>query len=932
MAELNILPTVREIPQQVIGFAKNTLTPESAWSEEESMDRAKDRSVLRNAQKSIMSRYDGIDDPLWESEAGQKDVQTLKKYGDLLKGDLEISFDELTWDKKFLKDVRAMHKAEMGFDFSGTDYELKDYAFSRFNSMEQNIGVTAGNLLLDNMFYNDFDMPSLQATQDAYKTFSSVDWTGKGSRNFASQLIDFGQNTVLDPLMYGTGYTVGWFAKGARLLGRKAFTKSIVNSMGTAIGKKQMAFKGISDATSSLVGMSAYTGTLGSIQSANIQNAQQDLGVRDSFSVGEMAASGALAATLPVALTGGSRLLQKVSGKKIPILTSGVNSMVGNLQRTLKKPFFSFYGRDVMSLEKGGSKLLQRTGGTVKGKEAAFIGTIQNLEKNIVVNNATKTANKDFYNTLTDDVINPMNEKISNGYNNLSYRGMDKADMKVLQEQVEFIIKQNKDNPSFTMSGEIKQLYDLLVPLEKIKAKKAVLKKYEKAMVQYGKDVTEYKKALAKGTQIMQKDERAGSDIIAALVIPKKPKKPQIGDPETDFLLKGDKIEQVFKQIRNTIFNTSDGFRSQGNNATAKAWEDMYEIFKTNQRGYLSSSGDKMAWDSLQTATADFKTALHKLPIGKKFEKILHYNKLASNARSKGSTNNADAFDQQAIEESGNLINYIINEKNSLGRLKQFESVLLNIDKRTDNLINARSGNKLKEMQDQMQIALTKKDYSKFPELKELENVESLSAKSNFINSYSKKLLQGENTNNGSYNKLLEVIKASLGRKLENEGTESISKILAKDDGFELLGHIFPDARNDLLNIQKLGQFLDKNVAPKHSQSVIVNMTVARAAQDIGTTMVGERGSGGFVLGAFYGMQRWRNLTTNKVFQQAMADAINNNGRLPTKTQLKLENRLGFDKEAIRALQDGISNIMLIQRPAIKNQENIKRKAKRMMQ
>jgi len=924
MAEINILPIVREIPQQAIGFAKNTLTPESAWTEEESKTRAKDRSIARNAQKSILSRYDGIEDPMWETELGKKDLQKLKEYDNLLKGELEISFDELTWDKKFLRDVRAMHKAEMGYDFSGNNYQLKDYAFSRFNSMEQNIGVTASNLLLDNMFYTDFDLPSLHATQDAYKVFSEIDWTGKGSRNFASQIIDFGQNTVADPFMYGTGYTVGWLAKGARLLGKKAFTKSVVNSMASAIGKKQASFKGISDTASSLVGMSAYTGTLGSIQSANIQNAQIDLDARDNFSVGEMAAAGVLSATLPVALTGASTLLQKVSNKKIPVLNKGVNSMVGNLQRALKKPFFTAYGRDVMTLE--------GKGGTVKGKEAAFIGTVQNLEKNIVVQNATKSANKDFYNTLTDDVINPMNEKISNGYNNLSYRGMNKTDMVDLNKQVQAIIKQNKDNPSFSMSGEIKQLYDLLVPLDKIKAKKAAIKKYEKAMLQYNKDVREYKIAVANGTQLMQIDERAGADAIAALVIPKRPKKPNIGNPETDDLLTNKNIEQVLKQIRNAIYDTSQGYRNTGNNATAKAWEDMYDIFKTNQRSYLANAGDKLAWDSLQIATADFKTALHKLPIGKKFEKILQYNKLADNARAKGSTNNADAFDQQAIEESGNLINYIINEKNSLGRLKQFESVLLNIDKRTNNLINARSGNKLDAMKKDMQIALTKQDFTAFPELKQLTGVKSTKTKDDFINSYAKELMQGQNSNNGSYNKLLEVIKASLGRKLENEGTESISKILAKDDGFELLGHIFPNARNDLLNIQKLGQYLDENVAPKHSQSVIVNMTVARAAQDIGTTMVGEKGSGGFVLSAFYGMQRWRNLTSNKVFQKAMADAINNNGRLPTKTQLKLEKRLGFDEEAIRALQDGISNIILVQRPAIKNQENIKRKAKRMMQ
>jgi predicted metal-dependent peptidase len=38
--------------------------------------------------------------------------------------------------------------------------------------VEQNIGMTAGNLVFDSMFYQDFDNDELQATANAYKTFS----------------------------------------------------------------------------------------------------------------------------------------------------------------------------------------------------------------------------------------------------------------------------------------------------------------------------------------------------------------------------------------------------------------------------------------------------------------------------------------------------------------------------------------------------------------------------------------------------------------------------------------------------------------------------------------------------------------------------------------------------------------------------------------
>ena len=200
-------------------YTKDVITPEEAFSEEESSERAEERSIFRQGMQSIMSRYKGNEDPAWGSEQGQIDLEKIKKYRKALSGDLEITYDELTWDKPFIRDARAMYKAEFGFDFRESDARLKDYAFSRFNSVEQNIGMTAGNLVFDSMFYQDFDNDELQATANAYKTFSEVDWTGKGSRDFGSQAIDFFGNTIKDPAMYGTGYTAGWLAKGARLLG-----------------------------------------------------------------------------------------------------------------------------------------------------------------------------------------------------------------------------------------------------------------------------------------------------------------------------------------------------------------------------------------------------------------------------------------------------------------------------------------------------------------------------------------------------------------------------------------------------------------------------------------------------------------------------------------------------------------------------------------
>ena len=923
----NLMDSVREIPTQVLGYAKNTLTPESAWTKEESESRAIDRSVYRNGMTAIINRYKGKEDPAWQSEKGKVDLKTIEKYQKELRGDLEISYDELTWNPKFLQDARTMYKAEYGFDFRESDHKLKDYAFSKFNAVEQNIGITGGALVLDNMFYSDFDEKQLQATANAYKTFTEVDWTGKGSRDFASQFIDFFGNTVTDPVMYGTGYTAGWVAKGAKLVGKKLFSKTVADHM------------------ASLIGLSAYSGSLSAAHSSNVQNTQKDLGLIDEVSGLQVAGAAVLGAAIPPVFKGtsnllgwGSRAINTNFGLNIPII-GDINALAGNVQRSVKKPTYSIYGKNVETLE--------ADAGTVKGKTAAFIGTVLNVEKNIVQQKSTTTANKDFYNAVTDDVINPMNETIQKGYNNLSYKDMSAASMAKIKIQVDELIKQNKTNPNFVLQGEIKDLYDLLIPVKKIAENKSKIKAYKQALIDHEAALVAHRKEVAlinKKNAAINKtnlnkpfDWEAGAPKNQQLLfeIPKapvKPRDPGIKNPVTEAMLKSDKVDKVFQQLRTAIYNQQDGVFKRGDNLTANAYDKLYNILRVEQRSVLSTNGDKLAWDALQTATRDFKDTLKNLPLGKKFATVLHYNKLANNAKSNGSQGNYDAFTLQAQEEAGNLLDYIIKNKNSLNHLKQFKSVLQNIDKRTGNVVAARSGGQEAATAKEMEIAFTKKDFQKFPELSKLDGVENKVTRLEFIESYAQEYTKKLRPTNESYESLLGIIKSKLGRNLETSGTESLSKILERDDGFELIGFMFPEMKNDLLNIKKLGQYLDKHVAPKHSQSVIVNMTIARAAQDIGKSTIGEKGSGLAVLGAFFGLDRWRNLINNKYFQQSMAEAINNKGRISTNTANRLRERLNFDDKGIRELQDGISNLLLVQIPAIKNQENIKRKAKRMME
>ena len=943
---------VKDLTSYGSQFIADVVTPEPHFSKEKSEERAGQRKILIEGIDDIMTKYDyNAEHPNWKTEQGLKDQEQIKSWQDALSDKLELTFDELEYDPTFIANARKMFQAEHGYEFSGNDRGLANETFKRFNALEQNIGWTGAKLLLDNMFWRDFDPESLEATSAAYKTFSGTPWLGDGSRDFGTQATEFAINTGLDPAMYGTGYTTGWLAKGARILGQKAFRKQIADHMAGTIG------------------VSAYTGTLGGIHGSNIEQIKQDLGLTDHISGAHIATSAGLGALFPWGIKGvgkaGVWLSEKVDekfGHTLPILRRDLSSYMRNIFAAAKHPWETGYGRQGFryQIASDDAKMLaaleSTEGGTVKGTHAAAIGLIKDIEGKITAS-ATKTAPEDFYRALSDDVIAPMNEKVQWGYNNLTYNELGATKQNILFDKILAMLEKQQSNPNFKIRG------DVLEQLEVIFGKEQIHKYYD-----------------FRNNAIKDEFTGFGSFETASF------------DDVYHKALPADKVDSVLKQLKSSIFlEEQAAYRGNDPHSTA-AFKDFYQLIRATQKDQLATKGDKMAWDALQASTRDFKTALKNTQIGREFAEILQFNKLANVARSyrtsegkfDPSTGNAEAFDLEAERAASKLLDRIINSKSSLRELKSFQSILKNIDKRTQNVINANVNTQSAKLESEMHqayFAKTQENQSAFPELEalrktisdakvkyqedlniyrgELEKAQiemlglsgkELAAvklptepklitdkwiedtKNAYIKSYAERLAKMNNASfPSSYDTLLDIVKSGLGFKLRSEGLESVTKILDRPDGFDLIKHMYPAMEDDLARIESLRVYLEKRVQPKHSQSVIVNMTFARLAQEGGAFIGGSGVQAASVLTTFNFLQRYRNLLSNTHFQRAMADTLLNKGRVPTKTQFKLEKFLKFDQKGIQSFQDDLANMMTVM-PLIKNEQNLKEQAKRMLQ
>lgn len=943
------------------------LTPKPDMSRSEIEERAQDR---KNAQKSInfiMKDYQGINDPNWDSEAwvdsegntrsGIEERKKLLSIKKILDNQLKTTYDELKVDSNFLRNAQMMYKAEHGHDYTGLPKDLVEETFKKFNFMEFNVGWTGAELVSDNMFYDNFDKEQLNAVRNAYTQFQQTPWTGDGSRAFSRQLKDLVVGTAADPF--------SWVVFS---------TKAI--QAGSTLGKlaaKKLFQKKISDRIAASIGASSYTGMYSGAQNTNIQNIEIDLGMKNEFSKAELGLSTALGAALPPAIAlfglGGKYVSDKVGEKlanntsiqnfQIPILSKNMASLVGNITRAGRHPQLAGYGKNMVDDSRG----------TLKGKTSAMLGVMSDLRDNMI-GRSSKNAVKEFQQGLNDHVVNPMNQAVKNGYESLVYRDMTDLDSKGMMDAIQKIIDGQKNNAdwdkAFTNNRQIQDLIDLLNPkvsddamatwkqsMKDISLRESNKKmKYREDLAQWEKGATVYD-AASNSYKRMAKPTKPEIE-----PYPPKPKPEHLQAKTTNtegLEVPSKDISETFKNLRSVLyFEQQNALRGEVvQNASHTGLKEIRDIIAKTQRSQLKTKGDKQLYDSLLKSTEDFKIVLEKTTIGQKFAAIFAKQKEATYNRTKRNASGqfdsseelARGLDQETDILVRDLLEDIIDTKNSFPLLQQFENTLNSIDYRTNRVVNAlNQKNNVPILEKRMMAQLIDGNFDEFPELAEISKLQGKQRDQAVSSLASEKLKSDVN----SYEPIREIIKSRFGQNLiedmgsddaRSSGLVMLGKVLDREDGFEFMKHLYPEFDDSLSKIQSLDDFLKNKVKKKHSQSVIVNMTFANLAMEAGMVAGGGGGlgkilAGGSTLATMGGLQVWRNLVGDPQFQKAMADILNNNGRIPTKTAAKLQDKFGFDQGGIQQLQDDLNN-MIVTIPVIKTQEELRgrddKKAQKML-
>ena len=940
----------RELLQDVV-------TPDPDMDRGEVHTRRQDRHELKKRTNSILSNYNGVDDPNWDKpiwtdedgneHKGLADLEFVAGGWKLLNGDLELSYDELAYDDFFLSNAKALFKAENGHEYKGNERDLVEKTFEKFNWMEFNVALTGAQQLTDKMFYDDFDLKGLEAMQNSYSMFIEADATGRGSRAFQNQLWDFIKGTAGDPLSWPIA--IKKFMKGG---------SNIIK-----LGAKKAFQKQMSDRIAGLVGASTYTGMYSGAMNTNLQNVKLDLDMRDQFSFGELATSVAVGSALPpaIALTGlGAKVVtQKVSdvlekvnphlGFEIPLISSDLSTVIGGIQRAIVHPYQAWYGRG----------MVHQGEGTIKGKKGAILGVMANI-RDEAISKSSRQSIKEFQTALNDGAITPMNQAIKQGYESLGYKDMTMADARRIEMEIQKIINTMAKNPNFKLDGDIKKYFDLIMPhlsddylaLEG-KIVNQNLNAYEIYQNKLNRLERELKDLVALDPWYQKGLAYAKQDEITAL---KRQKPVEESVPKPEFLtakgVDGNKVSDIgitFTKLRQALYNTSQDAYKKDSSA-GSAYTKIRDIITVSQRKQLTTKGDKMAWDALTKASEDFKTLLGNTTVGKDFAVILEKMKQVNYNRTKTnpdgvpdpSHNVADAIEKEVDIAVIRMLERIIDTKDSYPLLLQFEKAMNAIDYRTNNINKILNRNKAPDMETEMYAHYIQKNFKKYPELKNID-VDKFP-----INDYPTRIekvisrLADERLTpkgNESYSALKEVIRSRFGENLKQDissldqgGLGFIGKVLDRENGFNLVKHLYPEHADDLVKIQSLKRFLEKKVLKKHSQSVIVNMTFASLAMEAGQMMGGKIVAAGATLGTMGQLQGWRNLIGNRKFQTQMVDILNNDGRISTKTAQKLREQFGFDDAGIRGIQDDLNN-MLITMPVIKNKEDLRNTVeKRMLQ
>lgn len=513
------------------------------------------------------------------------------------------------------------------------------------------------------------------------------------------------------------------------------------------------------------------------------------------------------------------------------------------------------------------SPVKQTMKGTTRGRGAAGFGMLEAEEK-AIIRGRTGTTNEDFTKILIDDVINPASAAIQEGFGSLKYTDINPAS----QRKISNLIADFRLNNILDKDIDTRELERIL-------------------SVMY--------------------DSKALDDFVIAnnlgMINPDKwPKK--FLNMSIPGSMKANVAGNTWRDLRNEVYSLAQKELKAGNKPVHKKYMQLYDDIKEVQKTNLANKGEVALWNSLNQANSRFNTMLENNDIGQYFVKIKQHKDRASANANKGDILNQNQEIINAQEQSKKLLEFILQNKNGYSSLMQFKTALATVDETTSNVQKAINASNKADIELNAQNAkLGKAQMNLRPTVDQPATA-------------------------NSYNQIIGTIKASLGDYLDEQAVKAagttdvpyaaLDDLISRPDGIKLITELFPEQATFYKGLESLKKTLQDQVNKKAGQSVIINMTVARMATDLGSSVAGRFGAFAAPVASVPLLQRMRNTLGDARWQRAMAQTIQNNGEIPTWFTKFLKKTTKYNDADITQLQKDW-NTLTYGLSVPKNQQNI---------
>ena len=513
------------------------------------------------------------------------------------------------------------------------------------------------------------------------------------------------------------------------------------------------------------------------------------------------------------------------------------------------------------------SPVKQTLKNTTRGRGAAGFGMLEAEEK-AIIRGRTGTTNEDFTKILIDDVINPASASIQQGFGSLKYTNINPAS----QRKISNLIADFRLNNTLDPNIQTKELDRIL-------------------NVMY--------------------DSKSLDDFVVAnklgLINPDKwPKK--FLNMSIPGSMKSNVAGNTWRDLRNEVYDLAQKELRTGTKNTYKKYMQLYDDIKEVQKGNLANKGEVALWNSLNQANSRFNTMLENNSIGQYFTKIKQHKDKASANANKGDILNQNQEIINAQLQSEELLTFILQDKKAYSSLMQFKTALGTVDETTTNVQKAINASNKADIELNAQNAKLGK-----AQMDIRPNVD-----------------QPATAN--SYNQIIGTIKASLGDYLDEQAVKAagttdvpyaaLDELISRPNGIKLITELFPEQAVFYKGLESLKKTLQEKVNKKAGQSVIINMTVARMATDLGSSAAGKFGAFAAPVASVPLLQRMRNTLGDARWQRAMAQTIQNNGEIPTWFTKFLQKTNKYSDADITQLQKDW-NLLTYGTAVPKNQQNI---------